>query len=140
MLDAVAVLLQHGLVEIMRVHPAGNGLADQRAEHERGHSENSCVISNTIKMPVTGAHDRAEARAHAHHRQVTMSARVTANSSSTKSGDHHADHAAEKQGRRKNAAAAAESIAADVAINLATSNTAASCQPMSPARALDKSS
>ena len=109
----VAVLRQQGVVKILAVHLAADGLADQRANHQDWHQRKLVRhFKHDEDARDRRAHHRAQAGAHAHHdqrQQVSMCHRPFQSHQSCHQG---ARHAAKEQRWGKNSAATAEPVTA----------------------------
>jgi len=109
--ELIAVLFQQGVVEIFAGHAAGDGLADERADHQNRHErELMGHLEHDEDAGDRRANDRAQAGAHAHDREGERIFGGHGHEQSAHARQQQTAHAAEEKRRRKNPAASAKTV------------------------------
>lgn len=110
--DLVAVLGEDRFVEVLTVHFAADGLADERADHEGRHEGKFMGHFEDNEDAGDGsAHNRAQAGAHADDGESEGIRAADGPFQADDAAHDHADHAAEKQGGGEDAATAIKAVA-----------------------------
>ena len=111
MFDALAVLLEQRVIEIVPCEEPRHPLRHERRNHERRHeSELVRHFEDDQNARHRGPDDGGEAAAHPDHGEQDVGGSVEGNGQAEQAGRTHAGHRSEAQGGGENAAAAPRPI------------------------------